>query len=87
MRAFAVLTPHAPHNAEFADESPEYFDSYAEVKTQYSQVYWTRSPNIPLPPDIVKRFEGKVMAITGCKSARCPLHRNLISSMQGVSFC
>jgi hypothetical protein len=53
------------YSTEFADESSEYFDAYAEVQTRYSQVYWTRSPDIPLPPDLVKRFEGKVMAITG----------------------
>jgi len=57
--------PEGHFSTEFADESPEYFDVYAEVKTRYSQVYWTRSPNLPLPKDIVERFEGKVMAITG----------------------
>jgi hypothetical protein len=53
------------YSTEFADESPEYFDSYSEVQTRYSQVFWTRSPNIPLPADIVERFAGKVMVITG----------------------
>eukprot|EP01045_Picozoa_sp_COSAG04_P016800 COSAG04_NODE_1435_length_6769_cov_40.700150_5_plen_150_part_00 len=57
--------PEGHFSTEFADESPEFFDVYAEVKTRYSQVYWTRSPNLPLPKDIVERFEGKVMAITG----------------------
>ena len=57
--------PEGHFSTEFANESPEYFDVYAEVKTRYSQVYWTRSPNLPLPKDIVERFEGKVMAITG----------------------
>ena len=31
----------------------------------YSQVYWTRNDPIALPPEIVERFRGKVMAITG----------------------
>ena len=53
------------YSTEFADESPEYFDSYAMVQTKYSQVFWTRSANIPLPPEIVERFAGKVMVITG----------------------
>ena len=53
------------YSTEFADESGEYFDMYAEVQTRYSQVYWTRSPDIALPKDIIERFEGKVMAITG----------------------
>merc|ERR1719160_1677746 len=43
----------------------EYFDVYGEVRTRYSQVYWTRNLPINLPPALVKRFEGKVMAITG----------------------
>lgn len=43
----------------------EYFDVYGEVQTQYSQVYWTRNAPIDLPASLVKRFEGKVMAITG----------------------
>ena len=43
----------------------EHFDVYGEVQTMYSQVYWTRNNPIDLPPEIVKRFKGKVMAITG----------------------
>ena len=35
--------PEGHFSTEFADESPEFFDVYAEVKTRYSQVYWTRS--------------------------------------------
>ena len=42
-----------------------YFDVYGEVKTVYSQVYWTRNAPIDLPPELVARFKGKVMAITG----------------------
>lgn len=45
--------------------SVEYFDVYGEVQTQYSQVYWTRNDPVPLPPALVERFKGKVMAITG----------------------
>merc|ERR1719183_195726 len=43
----------------------EYFDVYGEVRTRYSQVYWTRNAPINLPPELVARFKGKVMAITG----------------------
>eukprot|EP00931_Biecheleriopsis_adriatica_P028977 TRINITY_DN17265_c1_g3_i1.p1 TRINITY_DN17265_c1_g3~~TRINITY_DN17265_c1_g3_i1.p1 ORF type:complete len:822 (-),score=103.16 TRINITY_DN17265_c1_g3_i1:114-2579(-) len=43
----------------------EYFDVYGEVQTRYSQVYWTRNAPINLPPQLVDRFHGKVMAITG----------------------
>ena len=43
----------------------EHFDVYGEVQTMYSQVYWTRNNPINLPPDLVERFKGKTMAITG----------------------
>ena len=47
------------------DGNVDYFDVYGEVQTIYSQVYWTRNAPINLPPEIVQRFNGKVMAITG----------------------
>ena len=47
------------------DGRVEHFDVYGTVQTRYSQVYWTRNAPIELPPALVKRFEGKVMAITG----------------------
>lgn len=28
-------------------------------------MFWTNQGNLPLPPDVVARFKGKVMAITG----------------------
>ena len=43
----------------------EHFDVYGEVRTRYSQVYWTRNAPINLPKAIVDRFKGKTMAITG----------------------
>lgn len=43
----------------------EYFEVYSEVQTRYSQVYWTRNDPVPMPAEIVSRFQGKVMAITG----------------------
>lgn len=56
---------HGKYSTEFSDESPEYFDVYGQIQTRYSQVYWILNDPIPLPSDIVKRFAGKVMAITG----------------------
>lgn len=47
------------------DGKVEHFDVYGEVQTLYSQVYWTRNNPIDLPPEIVQRFKGKTMAITG----------------------
>ena len=43
----------------------EHFDVYGEVRTKYSQVYWTRNTPINLPEELIKRFKGKTMAITG----------------------
>lgn len=52
------------YKADFS-ELGDYFDVYGKVQTQYSEVYWTRNDPVPLPKDIVSRFDGKVMAITG----------------------
>lgn len=46
-----------------------YRGEYFEIKgpdttSQYSEVWWA-AQNMPLPKDIVRRFQGKVMAITG----------------------
>jgi hypothetical protein len=44
----------------------KYFEVYSPViKTRYSEVYWTMQDPVPLPPEIVKKFANKVMAITG----------------------
>ena len=56
------------YSAEFESNvagTVEHFDVYGEVQTMYSQVYWTRNAPIALPPEIVERFRGQVMAITG----------------------
>jgi hypothetical protein len=37
----------------------------APIQSQYSQVVWHQLPSVPLPPDLVKEFDGKVMAFTG----------------------
>ena len=43
----------------------EYFDVYGpNVTTHYSEVSWFSQP-VPLPADIVARFDNKVMAVTG----------------------
>eukprot|EP00944_MAST-04C_sp_MAST-4C-sp1_P011412 g11412.t1 len=44
----------------------EYFDVYSpKISTLYSQVYWTRMDKVELPANIVKRFDGKTMAVVG----------------------
>ena len=44
----------------------EYFDVYSPVISQlYSQVYWKALPPAQLPADIVKKFDGRTIAIVG----------------------
>ena len=58
--------PDAPFNTDYSSKGHEYFDVWApEMATHYGEVFWTDQGNIPLPPHIVERFKGKVMAITG----------------------
>lgn len=64
-------TPKAPAGRSFPtafSEYPggvEYFEVYhGPITTRYSQVWWTSTAN-DLPAEIVKRFDGKVMAIVG----------------------
>jgi len=43
----------------------EYFELYGpSTTTQYSEVYW-QPQAVPLPADIVSRFAGRVMGVTG----------------------
>eukprot|EP01062_Namystynia_karyoxenos_P053991 TRINITY_DN4407_c0_g2_i1.p1 TRINITY_DN4407_c0_g2~~TRINITY_DN4407_c0_g2_i1.p1 ORF type:complete len:883 (+),score=253.05 TRINITY_DN4407_c0_g2_i1:102-2651(+) len=44
----------------------EWFEVYAhEVTTRYSEVFWTAQPAIDLPPELVSRFAGRAISITG----------------------
>jgi len=53
-------------NDDYTSKGHEYFDVWApEIATHYGEVFWTSQGNQPLPPKIVERFAGKVMAITG----------------------
>ena len=42
------------------------------ITHRYSEVFWTSLPETEVPPEIVKRFEGKGMAITGYVCTRWP---------------
>ena len=47
----------------------ESFDLYiGPVTSTYGEVFWTHLPQAKLPDDIIKRFEGKGMAIVGFES-------------------
>ena len=53
-------------NSDYAAKGYEYFDVWApEIATRYGEVFWTDQGKTPLPPDIVERFDGKVIAIQG----------------------
>ncbi|KAK3083427.1 hypothetical protein FSP39_022315 [Pinctada imbricata] len=55
-----------PYNDDYASKGHEYFDVYSpELATHYGEVFWTDQGNNPIPKEIVDRFKGKVMAITG----------------------
>lgn len=55
-----------PYNTDFATKGMEYFDIWGpEIATLYGQVFWADQLMQPLPPDIVKRFTGKTIAVTG----------------------
>eukprot|EP00494_Astrolonche_serrata_P029595 UN29862 len=54
------------YSTNFSDHNMEYFDMYSPIiSTLYSQVFWTMMETQTLPDDLVKRFDGKAMAITG----------------------
>ena len=64
-------TPGAPQGALFPTNFKDYpggvesFDAYhGPINTTYGEVWWTTSEGA-LPAEIVKRFDGKVMAIVG----------------------
>jgi hypothetical protein len=53
-------------NSDYASKGYEYFDVWApEIATHYGEVFWTDQGSTPLPDHIVKRFDGKVIAIQG----------------------
>jgi len=53
-------------NDDYAAKGHEYFDVWGpEIATHYAEVFWTDQGNNPLPDQIVKRFAGKTIAITG----------------------
>lgn len=55
-----------PFNDDYSSKGHEYFDVYSpEIATHYGEVFWTDQGNNPIPKEIIERFKGKVMAITG----------------------
>ena len=63
-------------NDDYASKGHEYFDVYTkEIATHYSETYWINMGTTAFPPEIVERFKGKVMAITGERIAACTITR------------
>jgi hypothetical protein len=55
-----------PFPDDYASKGHEYFDVWSpEIATTYGENYWTDMGLNPIPDEIIKRFDGKVMAITG----------------------
>ena len=53
-------------NTDYKSKGHEYFDVYSpELATHYGEVFWTDQGNNPIPQDIIDRFKGKTIAITG----------------------
>ena len=53
-------------NDDFASKGHEFFDIWTpEIATTYAENFWTDLGLQSIPDEIVKRFAGKVMAITG----------------------
>ena len=73
-------SPEGSQQYYMGGEGSEYFDVVAgPIVTRYAEVFWTHLPTVPLPQDIVDRFDGQVMMITGnsmfCHSAAVKLTR------------
>lgn len=55
-----------PFNTEYTSKGYSYFDVWApEIATHYGEVFWTDQGVQPLPADLIKKFDGKVIAIQG----------------------
>merc|ERR1719478_558922 len=61
---YTIANPASPRDAIRAYRG-EFFEVYGPPRSnRYSEVNWN-GQYVSLPPDIVQRFDGKVMAITG----------------------
>lgn len=55
-----------PYSEQGLYPKSEWFDVYSpEISTLYGQVFWTMMEGTPLPPEIVRRFTNKTMAVVG----------------------
>ena len=69
---YLIANPPANASSSVRHYRGEYFEIYGPISTSlYSEVHW-RSHPVPLPADIVSRYRGKVMAITGYEVRAAP---------------
>lgn len=55
-----------PYNTDFGTKGAKYFDVYAgPISTRYGEVFWKGLPAVPLPPDVVARYDNATIAIIG----------------------
>jgi hypothetical protein len=60
---YKISNAQGKYSTEYTEE---YFDVYSPLlKSEYSQVIWRMMPSVPLPDEIVARFQNKTMAIRG----------------------
>mmetsp|Transcript_5349 Transcript_5349/g.12259 ORF Transcript_5349/g.12259 Transcript_5349/m.12259 type:complete len:752 (-) Transcript_5349:68-2323(-) len=63
---YAIANGKSPAGLMRGSYRGEFFDVLSPpIKYNYSQVFWTVQEAVPLPPDLVKRFDDKVMVVTG----------------------
>ena len=68
---YVISNPDESQGIEWSDDmsldgKSEYFDVFSgPITSEYSQVWWTSMPDYPIPAEIVSRFKGKTIAITG----------------------
>ena len=54
------------YGTRYPGSQREYFEVYAgPISTRYGEVFWRGLPSVPLPEDIVRRFDNRTIAITG----------------------
>mmetsp|Transcript_19469 Transcript_19469/g.23306 ORF Transcript_19469/g.23306 Transcript_19469/m.23306 type:complete len:842 (-) Transcript_19469:99-2624(-) len=54
------------YNTDYKSRNMQYFDVYTpELATHYGEVFWTGMGKNKLPDDIIQKFQGKTIAITG----------------------
>jgi len=64
---YKISNPNSLVKDKYSTEyNSEYFEIYSPpIRTRYSEVFWKMMDPVPLPAELIKRFENKTMAIIG----------------------